>query len=314
MNANIFGLGTLPKNNGKKNENVPLGNLLGLNEPVKNQSANLEDLFPKPFDAAFFLDNDQGHIEKLASCGDNLTARKVPDGNMGVRLDSPYFLDTFIGGMSEKAKRAAEVFVKILLWNQNSVENLDIGSGIGPEDSKAVKEWVSRNAGKRLAVLIDYDRTLTVIEGGFLLGTSLEDMKEYLYGQIPPPHLDFRDELDDLTIEGLVEYYVGGQERMRMLQSFFDFLYENNVSIILLTNNVACPSRRGIFHEIMDVLTRNRPSTVLCGMDFGFDKKRTIQEQGSVYGKVCPILQGGKRNRKRTRRIPKKKRKTQKHK
>jgi hypothetical protein len=95
---------------------------------------------------------------------------------------------------------------------------------------------------------------------------------------------------------------------MKMLQEMFDFLYSKNVSVFLLTNNTGCPKSKQLFQEVMDVLTRNRPSTVICGADFGYNKKLAIQQQlvlspGAALKPLCPAV-GGKR--KKTRKARKK--------
>ena len=295
-------------------------NLLRFNAPRNTElDNNLASLFPKPFDAALFLDNDIGHIKNVDSCGPKVFVRKVPgsEGYVSQPIFPRYVNGTLtpywkhLGALSPKGVGAAEVFQKLIIWNGNKelekmVEHLDPGSGVGQKDVAYIEKWVNDREGQKLAVLFDYDRTITVIEGGYFLSYSFETLKFYLSQLSLPEQLDLKNDLTNFTLEGFVEYYVGGEERLKMLQEMFDFLYTKNVTVYLLTNNTGCPKSKQLFQDVMGVLTRDRPITIICGAEFGFNKKVAIQRQsnlspGAALKSLCLPRGGRKKKTKRSK-------------
>lgn len=282
------------------------GNLLELNkQPVPKQNKpinqNLLNLF-KSFDRGLFVDNDEEKIAEIDSCGDKMTVRKVTETAKrppGVLLKDPVYQE-HLGKLSTTGLESASVLQAIIKLAAGGVtyqerEYLDIPSGIDEERSKDItfiKNWVTSNSGKKLAALFDYDRTLTVTEGGYFLGngTSLQAMKDMLQTTYKIP-------AEGLTAEGFVEYYSGGYKRLAMLQDMFDFLYANNVTIYILTNNGSC-KKDGLFREIISVYTRGRPFVTLCGVDYGGNKKKTLQSL-PVLRQLCSTAGGGRRRKTR---------------
>lgn len=303
LNNNIFGLKNLPKNTGF-NPNVPTGNLLGLNAAPAAAvvNPNLQNL-ASPFDAAFFFDNDSRYIEQLRPCA-KIKSHKV--------AGSEYLFGTRIGGddyrnymrnMSSLGEEFGESIARLIASQgprgMRYEENIDLGSGIAPLDIAVLKTWLEENKEKKLAVLIDYDRTLTQLEGSYFLGNSFEEMKKTVesYGVSS----------DRLTLEGFVEYYTGGTERMEMLQEMFDLIYSiPNVSVYILTNNPACFTYAGLFTEVIKLLTKGRPFGLLCSARTGGNKRVAIQQGGPLFKDLC-VAAGGRRGKKSRRHNKKRK-------
>ena len=190
---------------------------------------------------------------------------------------------------------AGKAFAKAIALLNPRGEMLDEGSGIAEQDIEALGDWISEHEGQRVAVLFDYDRTLTVFEGGNFLGNSFEEMLSMLereYGVSP----------EGLTVEGMAEYYVGGIKRLRRLQSMFDALYEiPSLSLYVLTNNPICIHKRLFFTQILSILTRGRPLQMLCSFAFNSNKKRAIQSD-PLLAPLCSA-KGGKRKTRRHKRM-----------
>lgn len=311
--------------NRSKPRNVPEANLLGLNEPQaaeerRNVSRNLEGLFNavSPFTKGIFLDNDIRHrLSVQMSCGHNMTVIAVPEsasGKPAVPVASEEYV-TFVEKMSSEGKDATKVLARMCLLAGNGVEALDTESGIGPEQVRQVREWVEANSvgpGHRLVAVFDFDRTLSIIEGGFFLGNSLYEMKTLIAHHFPKQH-NIDTFLPGLTINGFAEYLAGGEERMAMLQAMFDDLYGHNVKVIVLTNNGGCMRARNLFRELTMVYTRGRPVEVICGVEFGYDKGLAVKGQPTDIGNVKALRDmclsvGG--YRRQTRKQKKKARKT----
>jgi hypothetical protein len=306
-NTNIFGLKNLPKNAGVPT-NVPQGNLLGL-----NLNRNLLTVL-KPFDAGLFVDNDESKINEVALCGSKMSVRKVTETEKrprGFLLTDPIY-KAHLGKLSKTGTDAAAVIQQIILKASGGValqqrEYLDIPSGINEEDVQFIHQWVTDRRGQKLAVLFDYDRTLTVTEGGYFLGngTSFQAMK----GELETVH---KVSSEGLTVEGFVEYYSGGYERLQMLQEMFDFLYTNNVTVYIVTNNGSC-KKDGLFREIISVYTKGRPFVTVCGVDYGGNKKRAI-ESLDILKPICSAVGGRRRKtRRHTKKSKKTRRQTKKH-
>lgn len=279
----------------------------------------------EPFEEALFLDNDITHVENVGQCP-RIKSMKVSGKDesckCGQKIDiySPELVQ-YVNELSEQGKMAANIILRLILASGKRTESLDIGSGIQSAQIKLLKEWVTENKGKKLAVFIDYDRTITTIEGGYLIGNSFSELLLTLDEDDFPKNSPYSIQpyIKDFTIEGFTEYYVGGFKRLEMLQEMFDFLYDNNIAVILLTNNTACPTRKNLFKEIMMVLTRGRECQIICGAEFGFDKRMAIMSQpnffpGGSLQLLCKNPSGGRRQRQTRKRLYRRKQKNHKHK
>jgi hypothetical protein len=302
-NNNIFGLKNLPKNI-VPGPNVPTGNLLGINVPVSEVNKNLKNIF-SPFEAAFFFDNDSKYIDQLSPCV-KIRSHKVAGSEAldGTRIGSPKY-QSYINEMTSAGADIGNSIASLIRTQVSRglayEEYIDFGSGISEADIAILKAWLEEHAGKKLAVLIDYDRTLTQLEGSYFLGNSFDEFKKTLVAYGVPS--------DNLTLEGFVEYYTGGSTRMKMLQSMFDLIYSTpNVSVYILTNNPACFSYSDFFTNVIKVLTKGRLFGLLCSAKTGGNKRTAIQQGGPLFYGLCPA-QGGRR-KKKTRRHQKKRKQT----
>lgn len=309
------------------NQNVPQGNLLGLNEPLAMRrniqvSPNLEGLFDElgPFTAGIFLDNDPRHRTSVKNACRHamtvLTVPETPEFAGGVNVTSTVYLK-LVEKMSPTGKAAADVLSRLCKVAGGSKEFYDARSGLQPAQVSLIKEWVDEmgaQANSRLVAIFDFDRTLSVMEGGFFLGNSIYEMKKTLVERVGK-----QQEIDTyvpaFTAEGFAEYLAGGTERMTMLQDMFDYLYDHNVRVVLLTNNGACPRTRNLFRELMMVFTRGRPVEVICGVDYAGDKGVAIMGKATNTGNLKSLRQmctvrGGRRQRKASRKT---KTKTRRH-
>jgi hypothetical protein len=305
--------------------NVPKGNLLGLNQIPSMSRANLQispnlmGLFNSlgPFTKGIFLDNDEKHRNSVRNaCRANMTIINIPETSYmapQVRIDSVPYVQ-FLERLSSKGKDAAKVISRMCLVTGGGVEALDMRSGIQTPHVAQLQAWVDRETqvqGHKLVAVFDFDRTISMIEGGYFLANSMYEMKKII-----AEHVGKREDLEvyvpGLTPEGYAEYLAGSTERLGMLQDMFDYLYDHNVKVILLTNNGACPRARNLFHEIMMVYTRGRPVDVICGVDFGGDKGKAVLGRPTDTGdlkslrQMC-LAQGGGKRKYRKRRQTKRK-------
>lgn len=332
-NKNLPNLGKAYEEINTVYRNVPTGNLLGLNQPAVEaeaeaeappSSSNLEGLFNAvgSYQAGIFLDNDEGHRSRVRDMC--LGRFRVPMVNEthgfrgGVPVNSPQYLNLLLS-LSEQGKEAAKLLSRLCLSLGGGIEAYDTRSGLNQETVQEIVNWVNENQGKGLVAVFDFDRTLSVMEGGFFLGDSIQEMKKtlfeaetvtklangtqvsYLGGKKIPQDFSLRPHIPGFTVEGFANYLAGGTERMTMLQGMFDHLYQNNVKVFLLTNNTRCPQAKNLFREITMIYTRGRPVDVICGAEFGGDKGRAIVGKNTNTGNLkalrglCLAQGGGKR-------------------
>lgn len=250
------------------------------------------------YDSVLFLDNDLTYIDQLKRCPKITTIHvggiqgQPPEVDI---VDGPEY-EEFRAGLSDAGRVAMKAFCR----NFNNRDLYDATSGIKREHMEQAFEW-TKGDGKK-AILIDFDRTLTVIEG-----FSADNYPNtFTFKQrYPQP---------ELTAEGYMNYLVGGNERFYLLQSFFDILYTQYIDIFILTNNQACVTCPLLFEDLVSVLTGGRPVTFICGARTYGDKYEAIVNAPG-FASVC-AAQGGRRrpirktHRQKKRRLLSNRRKT----
>lgn len=311
-----------------------LRGLRGLTERFTRKNKNLNNTgieMAGTRHAGLFVDNDKRKIDEVEKCKgamETLHVKETPGyepqkfvfttqeeyitASNGFRNYIETYKDD--NKLTEAGKAAADLFTRITLQNPRKVqktwkgpieyiyeENIDENSGITEDNVKFIKNWVTKNKGKHLFILFDYDRTLTKIEGGFFVGNSIQEMKDTIRGY----------GTEGLTAEGFIEYYAGGPGRVKMLQDMFDFLYDPqyHIDIYIVTNNPSClvSRNRGLLDEVLRVLTKGRPLKYLCGVDYEGNKYKTILSDAVLTKEVCPRIYGGGKRKRKTRRLNKRK-------
>ena len=329
-------------------------NLLGLNQPQQQAkvNTNLRGIFQSigPFTAGIFLDNDGGHRKSVEdACLGKITVPIVKDTYNFKKVplnDTDYV--KMLHQLSPKGIESAKLMFYLRNVYSKGREAYDVNSGIQDDTVEEIVEWVEENekdksknisgagagtsaalAKPHLVAIFDFDRTISMMEGGFFMGNSVQEIKKNIYELILPEEIQeqvpgivdkIKSLVPGLTVEGFAEYLAGGETRVTMLQEMFDYLYEHNVKIILLTNNTACSDVRGFFQEMMMVYTKGRPIDIICGMEFEYDKGRAIFGTNTTTGNLKSLSEmcmkskksGGKRTKKMRKQIRKRKQ-TKKH-
>lgn len=294
-----------------------------------------------------FVDNDPDFRKDVASKCRGFTVLEIDetpdDESYGLDLQSNEYA-TFLEGLSAKGKAAASILKKLLDRDGIFKESYDPRSGITEKHVESLKEWVKEHKKNyKLLAVFDFDRTLTMMEGGHFIGTSIADWKERVkktekkkvlgknqgYEQVRsvngtplfeyhwtrpsdgkvvhiplPAGKNTRRFLDTFTAEGFAEYLAGGAKRLKMLQDMFDFLHEHSVEFFVLTNNTACMDSRGLLKEIVEVYTKGKPIRVLCGLEYGGQKSLAIKSNTTAHKFLCDAQKPRNKSRK-TRRTKK---------
>jgi hypothetical protein len=255
----------------------------------------------KQYDAAFFLDNEQRHIDTVGSCM-GITARKVPGSERIMAIPFTHFLsEKYIQSLSPQGQQAAFILKTIMrAFEANPLEYYDFGSGIQQEDVDVVKAWVQEQKAqgkKDLAVLFDWDRTITFIEGFMPLppgfgAPAAEYVRQWV---VQAPFLQSAvDLLPQTSVEGFVEYYVGGPKRLQMLQELMAYLTKEGVDICILTNNPSCFKYTIPFEQMTMVVTNNVPVTFICAANYPTKKNALITnaKAKTEFQRLCSAVVG----------------------
>jgi len=244
------------------------------------------------YDSALFLDNDLTYIEQLKWCP-KITSIHVggiqgspPEVNI---VDGPEY-EEFRSGLSDEGRAAMNFFC----INFNNRDLYDSTSGIKEEHIEQALNWAEGDGKK--AILIDFDRTLSVIEG-----FSADNY---------PNTLTFKQRYPQpgITAEGYMNYLVGGTDRLYRLQAMLTLLYAQDIDVFILTNNPGCVNSPVYFNDLVSVLTQGKPVNYICSLRFGSNKYYAVVNTPG-FASLC-AFEGGARRRHIRRRV----RKTQKQK
>jgi hypothetical protein len=122
-------------------------------------------------------------------------------------------------------------------------------SGIQIKHIPFIEQWINDTAKQTpRAILFDWDRTITMIEG-------VHVNKDGMVGLKTEMKTKYGIDLPNITIEDTLLYLCGGPERLAMLRTIMSECIALGIDIIFLTNNGGCmPEGVNGLREIMDGL------------------------------------------------------------
>jgi hypothetical protein len=196
---------------------------------------------------------------------------------MNQKIDAALFIDNDVN-MTNQVKECG-----------NSMDVIHVPNAISGETLKQIRSWVAQKkqeGKKQLGIFIDYDGTLLKTEGSIFEEFNMSDPSVFW------------------------QKYMGGEARVKSLQTLFRDLKNQEVLLFVLTNNTGCddPKTKEKFKEIIQGIFQVDVE-ILCGSKHNFHKRITLQKNG--FQSICPTQQRGGHRRK-TRRQRKGK-KTRKH-
>lgn len=273
----------------------------------------MNSISKKVYKRALFLDNNIDYIMAVSECP-GITIIKIPESDILFDADSVAFQ-----GLWRKLSHEGDAYVSAITAFTKDIR-YDPASGIQDSHIVEIQSWVSdmkARAMEPLAVLIDFDRTLTMMEG--LIGpgtTGLQGTKNKVRYQLGSTRKNNVEAYERVNIEGLVETLLGGPERLMKIQSLFEYLYDKGVDIWILSNNSLFNTNKPLMKEILDVVSGGKPVGVICS--HGYSSKRAallVSPYAKAFREVCVGQEGGrkrKRGAKKTqRRIRRHQRSTQ---
>ena len=225
------------------------------------------------FEHAIFFDNDPTNIEAVSHDCPGIKCVKVAHTADSV---PPLGFDTsaFQTYLDKLGRNSYVTFLRHLMKDKAS-DMYDSASGISKADIDIYRQWEADTAaaGPRRAVIVDWDRTLTQVEG-FILSLDPETVfgsngiirywasKGKLAKPYPPP----------VTSYDTLMYLFGGKERFAMIRTWLQDIVSKGMHIIILTNNTGCEFE--VFRQLLsEVLPGRSSNQLICsGLYFKGDK------------------------------------------
>lgn len=222
------------------------------------------------YQAAIFFDNELQNISNVNTvCGpiSSMLIEETP--NLGI---IPW------DALSEFTSRLGTNKYYDLMKHLYKGESYDTLSGIDNEAIANYLTWehYTRNMNSR-ACIVDWDRTLTKVEG-FIPPTMI--INDQLIYKIQKSKYS-------VPIEDFLIYLCGSKSRYNMLKSFFQHCTRNNVDIIVLTNNGAAadPKVSPMFQTIVDTFTGSH-TQIIASSTFDYHKGIALQSHDR-FAQLC---------------------------
>lgn len=248
-------------------------------QPKKNLSHLSVSELAQQFDAACFFDNDFKKIKEVqTSCGNLIECFLINETPTNDLKSTPLTELPFYN-----PEDSSYEFIQLLLSTGNTHDVYDKLSGIDESTLSQALLWFNKTKKlKKRAMIFDWDQTLTVFNSFWNI--TLPNYESYL------------------------SYLMGGDERLRLIQTNLKEFSNEGIHIIILTNNTAC-GQNDIFLKVVDTLLKGTNYSVICSSYTAQGNKGRAITQDSRF-KGCNPTKGGKRRKTRGK---KKQRSTRKH-
>jgi hypothetical protein len=201
------------------------------------------------FDHAIFFDNSLSHIEDVKTHCPGIEC--ILTKETAEKPSYVPFTNKALAALIESLKPNAytDYIQKIA-----KSDTYDAKSGINEHDIDTFHLWENQTRSKNTnrVLLLDWDRTITQVEG-FLLPASI-------------PKIDAKD---------IIVYLCGGKERFAMLQAWLDDVRSKGIEIMIVTNNSGC--NWPVFQYLANAFMPNiRPDQIVCGVNFDYHKSLAL--------------------------------------
>lgn len=159
-------------------------------------------------------------------------------------------------------------------------------SGIQEIHVHQVEDWIQRTESTApRALLIDWDRTLTMFEGYF------GDDEGEIHGNNRSQYY-----------EDVLVFLFGGIKRLQMIRAMLQYTHNANVDIYIVTNNGGCNDPESGFNNFVAQLFQTIPYTIICGKDFKGHKGVALASYPQFHKMLGSQTTAGGGTTRRTRR------------
>ena len=208
----------------------------------------------------YFFDNDANNFRDSTKCicvipvSIKESDRILTEDGFTAFTDTTTY-DTYINKLSKGARKYA-----LIIKKRKGIDAYDPVSGITIENLKKYYNLLTSKfyRNKVAAMIFDWDRTLTVMEGVPARYETLDNLLDR--------HQQDERLSKDVTKHDIVEYYFGGLQRIRYLNKLFMELKKVNIPIYVLSANKGVAKHTGFFHEMLSIICGNTETIPMNNM------------------------------------------------
>jgi hypothetical protein len=268
-------------------------NMYGLENLARSQS--------EPYTSAIFFDNEQNNLVTVGSICPSINVVKVPESHRTSIYDPPYPTIKYDQSPLKEYiilnRFETNGYYRFCIAADQTDDTFDHISGLNYEHATILNNWIQSTAGsKKCVAIFDWDRTITLFEG--VLGGSSKSSFEELFEKY-----DVTD--DPNPVESALLYLCGGAGRLTMVRNMFQNCVNNNVDVIILTNN---PTATGVpFQQLIKAIAPSSRVIISGSKALADDirgNKGKVLERDAQFSTLCTngIYYGGSRKRNLNRR------------
>lgn len=224
-----------------------------------------------------FFDNAAESLDDVRRYCKQIQFVKVPDS--GGKVKSLSFEDPAFQVVLREIGSRNLYFISLRNTGAQG-DRFDTKSGLRPQHEAVLQKWLASTenvAQEGRAVLLDWDRTLTVIEGYHNLMSWGAVQRLIASGKLQASRV----------IEDTLRYLMGGTTRLKWLRDMIDSI-PTDVELVVLTNNKSCldAEHKKFFKQLLSSLFNGRRYSLICGADFDFDKGAALSAS-AMFREIC---------------------------
>lgn len=210
-----------------------------------------------------FLDNDQGHLDRMKETYKKMQMIKIPDSGHAPQV--PFEGGGEFARVFQSELKAGNLYCEALISLGYKEDRYDERAGIWADHITRLFTYLDTlmdfYPDQPLYVLLDWDRTLTVVEG--YRDLYIEGAEEAIY-------------------EDMLKYLFGGAKRLAMIREMLDTLSKyKNINIWILTNNTGCGTSE--FTKLVERLKDNNAdrihATICAWLTSGGNKTNALTSE-----------------------------------
>lgn len=259
-----------------------------------------------PFQAAIFFDNAAKHIAEVETACPHITCVKIPETSIHspmLHIDSPAMVD-YINNNGLQSNSYLALTNRLT----DGHHGYDIMSGIGYHHVENFNSWEEHTnvAGPNRVLILDWDRTITIMEGFTLPAgpaVSFVDngILNALLPSIPRDIIERAPALQEVTVLDTLLFLCGGQTRCAAIGKWLNDVAIKGIHIMILTNNGACVASPNLFRELVTALLNGYANySIGCSSAPIYNgNKGAVLMDDARFATLCPRAVGGRRNKNR---------------
>jgi len=228
---------------------------------------------------------DWRNTDAFAECP-NVTSVQLPTTVRSVDVAGPEMTE-YAARLSDEG-RTAKAFNDFLneQLNQGNEDYKPEESLLRSEHMLQILDWVKAHPGQQKVLMIDNLAFTAIVGFYYSFSPTFEGLKTAQPERIRSTNRDeYRRLASAMTLEGLVNYIVGGTDSLNKLRLFFRFLAAHNVVTVVISKDPMCEQFPTIYREVIGGILQT-PFYMLC-MRGDQSRREMIRSMPELAG-LCP--------------------------